>query len=177
VRRIETFRSWYERGSFREDLFYRINVFPITIAPMRDRAEDVPLLIQHFLHHMASQTGMPVRGVDRAALDLLVRYPWPGNVRELENEIERAQILAGDGGNISVRCLSQRITRSVEEIIRDKPSAETLKLKDAIEVLERKMVTAALERFDGNRSLAARSLGLSRQGLINKIFRFGLKDL
>jgi Nif-specific regulatory protein len=164
-------------GSFREDLFYRINVFPITMPPLRDRSEDVPLLIQHFLHHMSSQTGKPLRGVDRAALDLLVRYPWPGNVRELENEIERAQILAGDGGNISVRCLSQRITRSVEEIIRDKPSAETLKLKDAIEVLERKMVTAALERFDGNRSLAARSLGLSRQGLINKIFRFGLKDL
>jgi Nif-specific regulatory protein len=165
------------KGTFREDLFYRINVFPVTMPPLRERTEDIALLIQHFLHQMAGQTGHAVRGVDPAALDLLVRYPWPGNVRELENEIERAQILAGDGGNISVRCLSQRITRSVEEIIREKPRSESLKLKDAIEELERKMVKTALERFEGNRSLAARALGLSRQGLINKISRFGLKDL
>lgn len=164
-------------GSFREDLFYRINVFPITMPPLRERNEDVPLLIQHFLHQMSGRPGNTVRGIDRAALDLLVRYPWPGNVRELENEIERAQILAGDGGNISVRCLSRRITRSVEEIIKEKPGPETLKLKDAIEDLERKMVMAALERCDGNRSLAAKALGLSRQGLINKIVRFGLREM
>lgn len=165
-----------QQGAFREDLFYRINVFPLTVPPLRERTEDIPLLIQHFLHRMSIQTGKKVRGIDRAALDLLVRYQWPGNVRELENEIERAQILAGDGGNISVRCLSQRITRSVEEIIRDKPDVATLKLKDAIDELERKMVIAALERSDGNRSLAAKALGLSRQGLINKIYRFGLKN-
>jgi len=164
-------------GLFREDLFYRINVFPITVPPLRDRQEDIPLLIQHFLRQSSIKTGKRVRGIDRAALELLSRYTWPGNVRELENEIERAQILAGEGGTISIRCLSQRIGRSVEETIREKPDDANLKLKDATEELERKMVRAALERFDGNRSLAARALGLSRQGLINKIYRYGLKGL
>ncbi len=162
-------------GLFREDLFYRINVFPITIPPLRERVEDIPVLIQHFLHRFYLQTGKMIRGIDPAALDLLVRYPWPGNVRELENEIERAQILAVEGSNISVRCLSPRITQSLEQILKTKTPTEFPKLKDAVDDLERKMIVQALERYEGNKSLVARSLGLSRQGLINKIYRFGIK--
>jgi Nif-specific regulatory protein len=161
---------------FREDLFYRINVFPITIPPLRERTGDIPRLVRHFLHRFFMQTGKMIRGVDPAATDLLGRYPWPGNVRELENEIERSQILAQEGGNISVRCLSPRLTTSVEKIIRENPPMESLKLKDAVDDLERRMVIAALDRYEGNRSLAARALGLSRQGLINKIYRFELKN-
>jgi transcriptional regulator with GAF, ATPase, and Fis domain len=163
-------------GFFREDLFYRINVFPITIPPLRDRTEDIPVLIQHFLHRFYLQTGKMIRGIDPPALDLLVRYPWPGNVRELENEIERAQILAIEGGNISVRCLSPRVTQSLEQILKPKPSAELPKLRDAVDDLERKMIVQALDRYEGNRSLAAKSLGLSRQGLLNKIYKFGLQE-
>ncbi|MBI4964463.1 MAG: sigma 54-interacting transcriptional regulator [Desulfomonile tiedjei] len=164
------------RALFREDLFYRIHVFPITIPPLRERIEDVPALIKHFLHRFYLQTGKMIRGIDPAALDLLVRYPWPGNVRELENEIERAQILASEGGNISVRCLSPRITQSLEQIFKAKTSTELPKLRDAVDALERKMIIQALDRYDGNRSLSARSLGLSRQGLLNKMNKFGLKD-
>ena len=164
------------QGLFREDLFYRINVFPITISPLRERAEDVPVLIRHFLDRFYLQTGKMIRGIDPAALDLLVHYPWPGNVREVENEIERARILASEGGDISVRCLSPRITQSLELIFKTKNAAEFPKLKDAVDDLERRMIVKALERYEGNKSLAAKSLGLSRQGLINKIYRFGLRE-
>lgn len=164
------------KGLFREDLFYRINVFPITIPPLRERTEDIPVLIQHFLHRFYLQTGKMIRGMDPSALDILARYPWPGNVRELENEIERSQILALEGGNISVRCLSPRITQSLEKIFKTRTAAESPKLKDAVDDLEREMIIRALERYKGNKSLAAKSLGLSRQGLINKIYRFGLKE-
>jgi transcriptional regulator with PAS, ATPase and Fis domain len=162
------------KGLFREDLFYRINVFPITVAPLRDRQEDIPLLIRYFLEMFALQTGKTVRGIDPAALNLLLRYPWPGNIRELENEIERAHILTPEGSAISVRSLSPKLTHFLggEMVERDDPIH--LKLKDAVEKLEKRMVQEALEVCGGNRSLASKRLGLSRQGLINKIAKFDL---
>jgi len=164
-------------GHFREDLYYRIHVFPITIAPLRDRTEDVPVLIRHFLDKFSVQTGKVVRGVDPVAMDLLMRYPWPGNIRELENEIERAHILTPEGGSISVRCLSQRVTRSLEKVMSTNPAHEPLTMKETVDELERKMTIEALDQCGGNRSLAAKRLGLSRQGIINKIHKFGLEDL
>jgi Nif-specific regulatory protein len=161
-------------GGFREDLFYRINVFPITIPPLNERPEDIPVLIQHFLDRLAIQTGKHVRGMDPAALDLLVRYPWPGNVRELENEIERALVLTGEGRSISVRSLSSRVTDAVEKTLSKRPPPEKATLKDAVDDLEKKMVREALESCRGNRTLAAKKLGLSRQGLLNKMYKFGM---
>jgi len=169
--------SLVHQGFFREDLFYRINVFPISIPPLRERGEDIPVLVRHFMERVAHLTSKPVRGIDPAALDLLVRYAWPGNVRELENEIERAHILAGEGASISVRCLSERVRHSLEQTIAREPETLPTKLKDAVEGLERKMLRDALEICRGNRSLAARRLGLSRQGLINKITKYGLKGV
>jgi Nif-specific regulatory protein len=165
-----------EKGSFREDLFYRINVFPINIPPLRERLEDIPLLARHFINELALKTGKSLRNIDPAALDLLMRHPWPGNVRELENELERAHVVAPPGASLSVGCLSNRLKRSVEKIIDSEPSSEGGKLKDAVEELERSMVRKALENSRGNRSVAAKSLGLSRQGLINKIKKYGLPD-
>ncbi|MDQ7783717.1 MAG: sigma 54-interacting transcriptional regulator [Desulfomonilaceae bacterium] len=163
-----------DQGRFREDLFYRINVFPITIPPLRERPDDIHVLVSHFLDKLMIHTGKVVKGIDPAALDLLMCHPWPGNIRELENEIERAHILTAEGGYISVRCLSPRITKSLERVVRDRPINESPTLKEAVEELEMKMVEKALEQANGNRSLAAKQLGLSRQGLINKIQRYGL---
>jgi Nif-specific regulatory protein len=160
-------------GDFREDLFYRINVFPINIPPLRDRQEDIPLLARHFIHELALKTGKNIRNIDPAAIDLLMRHPWPGNVRELENELERAHVVAPPGATISVGSLSNRLKRSVEKIIDSESSTEGGTLKEAVEDLERSMIKTALANSGGNRSVAAKSLGLSRQGLINKIKKYG----
>ena len=165
------------KGLFREDLFYRINVFPITLAPLRERQDDIPLLIRYFLEMLALKTGKTVRGIDPAALNLLLRYPWPGNIRELENEIERAHILTTEGSAISVRSLSPKVTHHLAKGMEERDSYAHLKLKDAVDDLEKRMVREALEVCAGNRSLAAKRLGLSRQGLINKIAKFGFKEL
>jgi transcriptional regulator with PAS, ATPase and Fis domain len=162
------------QGLFREDLFYRVNVFPILIPPLRDRTDDIPMLVLHFLDRFSVLTGKLVRGIDPTAQELLIRYPWPGNVRELENEIERGHILAGEGGNISVRCLSPRIRESIETKIDNKAVANPVTLKQAIEQIEKSMIQDALDNCSGNRSIAARRLGLSRQGLLNKIHKFGV---
>lgn len=164
-----------EEGTFRRDLFYRLNVFPITIPPLRDRREDIPYLAQHFVEKISLQSGKWVRRIDPAALDLLTRYEWPGNVRELENEIERAHILAGEGQHISVRCLSARITRSVEQAMTRELADEPRSLKEAVETLEFRMIADTLEKCGGNRSAAAKILGLSRQGLHNKMHRYGIE--
>jgi len=162
-----------QQGRFREDLFYRINVFPITLPPLRERVEDIPHLVRHFLDKFTVQTGKVVRGIDPVAMELLNRYSWPGNVRELENEIERSHILCAEGSSLSVRCLSPRITTAAEKA--DKPPAESLTLKDAVEDLEEKMIRETLKSLGGNRTLTARKLGLSRQGLINKIHKFEIE--
>ncbi len=170
--------SLVDNGEFREDLYYRINVFPITIPPLRERQEDIPLLARHFIGQFAIKTGKSVRNIDPAALDLLMRHSWPGNVRELENELERAHVIAPNGATISVGSLSNRLKKSVEKIIEARPSSTAPgKLKDAVEDLERSMISEALENSRGNRSVAARSLGLSRQGLINKIKKYGFPQL
>ena len=162
-----------QQGRFREDLFYRINVFPITLPPLRDRVEDIPHLVRHFLDKFTVQTGKVVRGIDPVAMELLNRYSWPGNVRELENEIERAHILCSEGSSLSVRCLSPRITSAAEKA--DKSPLEPPTLKDAVEELEERMIRETLKSLGGNRTLTARKLGLSRQGLINKIYKFEIE--
>jgi transcriptional regulator with PAS, ATPase and Fis domain len=162
-----------QQGHFREDLFYRINVFPITLPPLRERVEDIPHLVRHFLDKFTVQTGKVVRGIDPVAMELLNRYLWPGNVRELENEIERAHILCAEGSSLSVRCLSPRITSAAERA--DKAPAESPTLKGAVEELEERMIRETLKSFGGNRTLTAKKLGLSRQGLINKIYKFEIE--
>ncbi|MEW6349675.1 MAG: sigma-54 dependent transcriptional regulator [Thermodesulfobacteriota bacterium] len=166
--------QYVNQGLFREDLFYRINVFPIHLAPLRERKEDIPVLTAHILGKLFQQTGKSLKGLDAAAMELLQRYSWPGNVRELENELERAHVLVEEGGTVSVRCLSPRLTDSVEQLLKESATPEPQTLKEAVEELERRMVIDALTKSDGNRSKAAEYLGLSRQGLLNKIHKYGL---
>ena len=160
-------------GNFREDLFYRIQVFPIVLPPLRERKEDIPLLAAHFFEKFATRMDRPIARLTPDALGILMQFDWPGNVRELENEIERALTLAGDDQDIKVEYLSERIKGVADQKAGadDQPAT----IQEATERIERQMVADALRQTGGNRSRAARILGLTRQGLLNKIGRYEIK--
>jgi transcriptional regulator with PAS, ATPase and Fis domain len=145
-------------GRFRKDLYYRLNVFPIRLPALRERAEDIPALADYFLRLARQRGRRAVPSISAEALRCLRAYPFPGNVRELENEIERAVTLADDGRPIAVEHLSERIRQSAEA-----PAAAPT-LNEAIERLKRRMIDDAL-RECSSKTRAADRLGLSRQSL------------
>ncbi len=151
-------------GRFREDLFYRLNVVQIQVPPLRERRDDIPLLVDHFLEKHAAGQG---RRVSAEALALLVGHAWPGNVRELENEIMRAAALAGK--LILPRDLSPQVAGSVPLGLGD---GAGLSLRDQVEHLEQELIQRALAQVRGNHTQAARQLGLSRFGLLKKLRRY-----
>ena len=160
------------KGNFRKDLFYRINVFPITIPPLRERREDIPLLAAHFLAAFSQKYGRPKSNLTAAALDMLVRYDWPGNVRELQNEIERALTLAKPDEDIRVDHLSPSVSATLTGETGDDLH---LTLPETVAKLEKQMITRAMEQAELNRTHAAQALGITRQGLLKKIKRLNLK--
>ena len=160
------------KGRFRDDLFYRIQVFPILLPPLKDRREDIPLLVSHFLDKCAQKFDMPVGRVKPMAMEMLSRFDWPGNIRELENEIERSVCLAGPEQDIGIDCLSEKITEVSNKDVLEPLSDATL--QQTVERLEKKMIIDALRKSGGNRSQAARTLGVTRQGLLNKIGRYNV---
>ena len=148
-------------GLLREDLFYRLNVIPVHLPPLRDRREDIPLLVAHFIQKLAGQLGKRVTAVAPDALVVLERYHWPGNIRELENVIERAIVL-GSGEILGVDALPSSLAapRSVREVAIDLPSAG-LNLDDVLDRMEQRYIEMALERTGGVQTRAAELLGLS----------------
>jgi len=160
-------------GNFREDLFYRVNVFPITIPPLRERKEDIPLLAAHFLKQFAQKFNRPVPRLTATALGLISDYKWPGNVRELQNEIERALTLAGSNKEISEEHLSTKLFDPANHDGTLLNRSGTM--QEVTERIEIQMVNEALEKAGGNRSHAANLLGITRQGLLNKIKRYKIK--
>ena len=160
------------KGIFREDLFYRINVFPITMPPLRERKEDIALLVNYFFKKFSSRFNTAPPSITPYALELLMRYDWPGNVRELQNEIERAMAMAGPNHPITALELSDRI-KPHKGFESKEHGKETL--PEVIERIEKQMIIEALSKSKGNRSQAARSLGITRQGLLNKIYRYVIK--
>ena len=160
-----------EEGAFREDLFYRLNVVRVALPPLRERREDVPLLVEHFLRKHATEGHVPPRRIARAALQKLVGYRWPGNVRELENEVLRAASLGGEV--ITVEDLSPQVASGEAEASFDSP--DDLSLKKRVERLERTLLREAISRAAGNQSQAARLLGLSRFGLQKKLRRYRIE--
>jgi Nif-specific regulatory protein len=159
-------------GRFREDLFYRVNVYPIRLPSLRDRLEDIPLLADHFLKRYARKHDRAVNRISPAAMSLLVNYEWPGNVRQLENEIERAVTLAGARKIIQPEHFSEKI--NLQAALIPKPPKGETRLSEAVGWVERLMIKEALRDLDGNRSAVARRLGLTRQGLLLKMKRYGL---
>jgi two-component system response regulator AtoC len=156
-----------KKGAFREDLYYRLNVLTIKLPPLRERAEDIPLLCKHFINRFNENLGRDIRGVAPAAMSWLLEYHWPGNVRELENIIERAMVIAEDSQLFPEHLPSELIQRD-----KANPADAHLggfSLKDAQKVLEKNLITQALKETGGNRTQASRLLEISHPSLLSKI--------
>jgi transcriptional regulator with PAS, ATPase and Fis domain len=151
---------------FREDLYYRLNVFPLQLPPLKDRTEAIPLLAEYFLNRFSVQTGKRLKGFEKEALTAMERYAWPGNVRELQNVVERAVILAQG----TIRCVN------LPDTLLCTPEPELHDSRDALKSVERAMIIKALGRQRGNRRLTAEELGMSRRALQYKLKEFGLLD-
>ncbi|WP_274425811.1 sigma-54-dependent transcriptional regulator [Chelativorans sp. YIM 93263] len=189
-------------GAFREDLFYRLNVFPITVPPLRERKEDIPLLVQHFMSHFADAVSNEVSGISSRALDLLSAHDWPGNVRELENAILRAMVLC-EGEILTVAEFPQiraqlegieETVSAVEESMNSddgapsrgnlpKPSRKAGLLNGftesghirTLDSVEREVIQLAVEHYRGRMSEVARRLGIGRSTLYRKLKEMGLE--
>ena len=159
-------------GRFREDLFYRLKVFPLRVPPLRERREDIALLATHFVQRYAKEFGRSVQGFSQDALELLCAYKWPGNVRELQNEVQRLVIQADDGALIDSTHVSPRI-RQVENLI-DKVHPRKGTLKQMMGQVERWILREALKEHGNNKSQTAKTLGITREGLHKKLKNYGM---
>jgi transcriptional regulator with PAS, ATPase and Fis domain len=157
-------------GTFQEDVYYRLNVIPIRMPPLRERRDDIPVLAEHFVRKHAQRTGRRVDGLDPAAMALLERYDWPGNVRELENTIERAVVLSTDPviGPDAISGL-----RSAPAAAAGVPS---LQLRQNIEWVERETIRRALESARGVKKDAADLMGISQRALSYYLAKYRLAD-
>lgn len=166
------------QGTFRQDLYWRINVVTISLPPLRERREDLPLLIDHFVDRFNRELGLAVRSIAPEARRLLLQYDWPGNVRELENTLCRAMILC-DGGVLKASDLPPRIRGVASDDRASQPAeSDEMTLAEAVraatERVEKMMIQSRLARYGGNRSAAAESLGISRKTLFNKMRQYHL---
>ena len=185
-------------GNFREDLFFRLNVFPMAVPPLRDRRDDIPLLIEYFIRHYSREHGRTIAGMTRRATEALLEYDYPGNVREMQNLIERGVVFADDGAFIdavhmfrrgehvrgSQFCLAEgRLNPSKgapQAAVQDAngkgsdPLENILGLGLQFPEIERRLYAQALKTADGNVAAAARQLGLSRASLEYRLTKFGL---
>ncbi|MEK6554331.1 MAG: sigma 54-interacting transcriptional regulator [Bdellovibrionota bacterium] len=164
-------KEMVENGTFREDLYYRLNVINLFVPPLRERKEDIPLLVDFFLAKTAEQHGKKL--LVKRALEKLYDYAWPGNVRELQNEIERLVVISGTETKLMAEMLSPKILESSDKS-KIQGSRIHGKLKDALEELERELIREGLRRTGWNKSKLAKELGISRAGLIMKVEKYGL---
>jgi DNA-binding NtrC family response regulator len=170
-------------GTFRSDLFFRLNVVAIPLPPLRDRPEDLTLLIRHFLHKKSREANLPLRNFTPRALDRLMTYSWPGNVRELEHAIERALVLAdGDAldlDDLPAKIVSAEVSHPSAPLERraDAPASSQAKtLNDAVEELEHHLIVNALQQADHNQTRAAEILGTTRRILKYKMDKLGIEE-
>ncbi len=162
-------------GRFREDLFYRLNVLPIHCPALRERREDIPLLIDHFLARNNARLGTDIRGLDTEARRLLYEYAWPGNVRELENTIERAMVLC-EGEMVTAADLPERVREARDPVQMQLASGE-LSVKKTMRIIEEILIRRALQKTKGNRTRAAEVLEISHRALLYKIKDYQITDL
>jgi DNA-binding NtrC family response regulator len=161
-------KKMVERGEFRKDLYYRLNVVQIDIPPLRNRKEDIPLLVDHFIRNFSEQMGKEIKGISPRAMEFLLSYNWPGNVRELEHVIQRAIVLE-KGDTITDASLPPEIREAKE------PHSLSELIKGSLGEMEARAIKAALESAGGNRSVAAKILGVSRKTLFNKMRKYGIR--
>jgi len=176
-------KAMVDEGSFREDLFYRLNVVNVMLPPLRERQEDLPVLLDHFLHVFARENGKELAGFATEALGLLIAYGWPGNVRELRNCVERMVVMAR-GDRLTLKDVPADIRNAVGTALsldREAPLPDPEQgagdVSLDIDTNERSLVMRALKQTGGNRTEAARILGISRRTLHRKLHTYGLEDL
>ena len=164
-------RAALEQGTFREDLYYRLNVVPLNIPPLRERKVDIPTLARHFVSKLAPETGCRVESITEAAMEKLVGYHWPGNVRELENVIERSLVMA-TGTELDVGDIK------LENAPRPRAQGDSAFLPEgmSLDQYEQDIIKEALRRADGNKSQAARLLGLTRNALRYRLTQMGMES-
>ncbi len=165
-------RAALEQGTFREDLYYRLNVVPINIPPLRERREDIPYLAKHFVEKLAGDLGSPASSISEAAIDALLQYHWPGNVRELENVIERSLVLAS-GARLEaadIRLDAMPKTR----VSASQPAGFQLPDGMSLDEYEQAIIREAMKKANGNKSQAARLLGLTRNALRYRLSQMGM---
>lgn len=161
-------------GLFRQDLYYRLNVISIPIPPLRERPEDIPILVEHLLRKHRDLAGAPVEGVEPEVMERLRRFPFPGNTRELENWIERALVLAAGPHLSRADFPAQLFDDTPAENPADASPQASGGLDDQVADLERRLIREALERADGNQSAAARALGITERAIRYKMKKYGL---
>lgn len=165
-------------GSFREDLFYRLNVFPISVPPLRERTDDIIPLVNFFVDKFNNKLGLAIKGADADVKDMLLRYPWPGNIRELENLIERMMLLARTS-LITTAEVPPEFKANLEKESAAGTDADKKPFKDFMrthmEDVEKQMIIKCLDEFEGNVTKAAKQLGLSRKGLQLKMIKYNLR--
>jgi len=164
-------RAALEEGTFREDLYYRLNVVPLEIPPLRERKEDIPYLAGHFVEKLAPEMGDQITGITNAAIDKLMQYSWPGNVRELENVIERSMVMA-TGDKLDANDIR------LDMNLRPRHSNGDLTLPEgmSLDAYEQELIRDALKRANGNKSQAARLLGLTRNALRYRLTQMGIES-
>ena len=166
-------RAALESGRFREDLYYRLNVVPINVPPLRERREDIPFLAIHFVQKLAKDLGTVTKGLSPGAIDRLLEHPWPGNVRELENTIERSMVLSP---NEILQAADIRLEPPRHSAASAALQSPWLPEGETLEHWEQMMIREALRRANGNKSQAARSLGLTRNALRYRLSQMGLDN-
>jgi two-component system response regulator HupR/HoxA len=166
-----------EKGTFRQDLYYRLNVVNLLLPPLRERVGDVPLLVQFFVSKIATKSNQSPKTMSPDAMAALEAYSWPGNIRQLENEIQRAYVMSGKDAEITRAHLSPAVVEQKSNVIQSGGPVEGdgRPLKEILEGVEREMIKQALVRCAGNKSEAARQLGISRSNLIAKAQEYGME--
>jgi two-component system response regulator HupR/HoxA len=166
-----------EQGTFRQDLYYRLNVVNLRLPPLRERVGDVPRLVQFFVSKIAAKSQQTPKTIALDAMSALERYRWPGNIRQLENEIQRAYVMSGKDPEITAVHLSPTVIEAGAHPNHIGPSLDSQgrPLKEILDKVERDMIEQALKRCEGNKSEAARQLGISRSNLIAKAQEYGLE--
>jgi DNA-binding NtrC family response regulator len=168
----EDLRAKVERGEFREDLFYRLNVIPVFVPPLRERRSDVPLLAAHFIAKYATRNRLPAKELSQDAMRLLMRHEWPGNVRELENAIEYATVMSGvrpfvDSTDLPVELYGQSLAPAGSYQVTE----DGLDFRGVVSEIERNLILQSLELTRGNKARAAQLLDLKRTTFVEKLKR------
>jgi len=170
---VRDLRREVEENRFREDLYYRLNVLQLNVPPLRDRRDDIALLVEHFIERNNGRLGTKIRDVEPRARKLLFNYPWPGNVRELENTVERAVVLA-EGDVITVADLPERMREPADPVAASLSTGE-LSIKKTSRFMEETLIRRALEQTRGNRTAACKLLEISHRALLYKIKDYGIQ--